>query len=922
MGMARADISCMWGCEKMGHSKTSKKKAIEEMLTPHSRKAKLEHVSRDTAKHKETKETLQGQEDLYRAVMENAYFGFTLIDVNYRVVIANSMVSGYFHKPASELIGRECFRAFKKRDSICPNCPGKRAMASGQPAEVDIERVLDDGSYFSASIQVFPTIGPDGAVTGFIEIVEDTTECKKVEKALRESEERYRAIFEQAADSIVLTDAKTRIMIDYNNKVHENLGYSSEEFQKLKISDFEVIESAEEVIEHIEKVVREGADTFETKHRTKSGDIRDVLVNAKVISIGGRNLIQGIWCDITERKKVEERLQQSEEKFKSMFELAPCSIVLLDMEGNIQQCNQQFVKFHATKEPAEAQVGRNISAFFPPEERPNLFAAIEKTIKEKKTAVGPVEYTMLRENGSKFPGEGFSIVMVDETGLPKAVLGLAFDITERKKAEEELYRARQGWENIFQAIGQPSFILDLQHNVLEANRAAVKAIGKPIEQLIGRKCYELLHRKESPPENCPMEKMLVSNRFETVEMEMEVLGGVYLVSCTPVLGRSGHIEKVIHIATDITERKKAERELQKERDKAQKYLDVAAVILVAIDSEQRVGLINRKGCGILGYSEDEILGKNWFDNFLPERIRGDVKEIFDKVLGGRADELEYYENPVLTKNGDERLMAWHNTVLRDDKGEVIAVLSSGEDITERKQAEQKLLDYQRQLKSLASQLMLTEESERHRIATELHSTIGQSLIISKIKLDKLRASEPSGDIARMLDEICESLSQTIEESRSLIFDLSSPILYELGFGAAVAEWLSAQVQKKHGIAAEFKADKQPKPLEDDIRVLLFRSVRELLINVVKHAQAKKVKVSIRKVGSEMRVSVEDDGWGFDPKKAAATAVRKGGFGLFSIRERLEQLGGHLEIESAPGCGTKATLIALLKQEKVDKGEKR
>jgi signal transduction histidine kinase len=147
----------------------------------------------------------------------------------------------------------------------------------------------------------------------------------------------------------------------------------------------------------------------------------------------------------------------------------------------------------------------------------------------------------------------------------------------------------------------------------------------------------------------------------------------------------------------------------------------------------------------------------------------------------------------------------------------------------------------------------------------------------------------------------------------LTFDLSFPILYELGFEAAVAAWLVDQIQEKHGITTEFEEDKQPKPLDDDVRVLLFRDVRELLINVVKHANAKKVKVSIRKVGSEMYVSVEDDGRGFDTKKVAATAAKKGGFGLFSIRERLEQLGGHLEIESAPGCGTKATLIAPLKQ---------
>jgi len=237
-------------------------------------------------------------------------------------------------------------------------------------------------------------------------------------------------------------------------------------------------------------------------------------------------------------------------------------------------------------------------------------------------------------------------------------------------------------------------------------------------------------------------------------------------------------------------------------------------------------------------------------------------------------------------------------------------------------SERQLLDDQAQLKQLASQLTLAEESERHRIATELHATLGQSLVVSKLQLDELRASAPSADIAKTLGEVCEMLDETIQGTRSLTFDLSSPILYELGFENAVAEWLTERIRQKYDIATEFEDDGQPKPLDEDVCVFLFRDVRELLMNVVKHAQANKVKVSVRRVSKQIQVSVEDDGWGFDPEKVAATAVRRGGFGLFSIRERLEQLGGELEIESAPGHGTKVTIMAPLKEEKVDEGKKR
>ncbi len=133
--------------------------------------------------------------------------------------------------------------------------------------------------------------------------------------------------------------------------------------------------------------------------------------------------------------------------------------------------------------------------------------------------------------------------------------------------------------------------------------------------------------------------------------------------------------------------KKQAESLLHERDMAQKYLDVAGVMIVALNSDQSVALINRKGCEILGYNEEEIIGKNWFDNFLPDKIRDEVKAIFISLMAGNIKPDEYFENPVLTKNGEERIIAWHNTVLEDDMNNIIGTLGSGEDITKRRLAE-------------------------------------------------------------------------------------------------------------------------------------------------------------------------------------------------------------------------------------------
>jgi signal transduction histidine kinase len=166
----------------------------------------------------------------------------------------------------------------------------------------------------------------------------------------------------------------------------------------------------------------------------------------------------------------------------------------------------------------------------------------------------------------------------------------------------------------------------------------------------------------------------------------------------------------------------------------------------------------------------------------------------------------------------------------------------------------------------------------------------------------------SSKVAKDLQEISDLVAQTIKSTRNLTFELSPPVLYELGFEPAL-EWLTKQVRQQHGLLTEFTDDGQAKPLDDDISVLLFQAVRELLVNVVKHSKAKNVAVSARMLDREVQVSVEDDGVGFDTSLASSVDHSTNGFGLFSIHQRLGHIGGHLDIESEPGKGTRISLVA-------------
>ena len=231
----------------------------------------------------------------------------------------------------------------------------------------------------------------------------------------------------------------------------------------------------------------------------------------------------------------------------------------------------------------------------------------------------------------------------------------------------------------------------------------------------------------------------------------------------------------------------------------------------------------------------------------------------------------------------------------------------------RKQSTERLQHYQLRLRGLASELVLTEERERRRLATDLHDTIAQNLAISKTKLDALGSHVSSSDLNTALDEVRELLKPAIRDARSLIFQLSPPILYIMGLEAAV-ESLAEQTREQHGLVTTVTDDNLPKPLSEDILVLLFRAVRELLINVIKHSQSHTAKISIKKDNGYVRIDVADDGIGFDSVENDLIAAEKTGFGLFSIRERLHHLGGHLEIHSHTGLGTRVTLVAPLQKD--------
>ncbi len=264
------------------------------------------------------------------------------------------------------------------------------------------------------------------------------------------------------------------------------------------------------------------------------------------------------------------------------------------------------------------------------------------------------------------------------------------ELRAREEAEVELKASEEKYRTLIETANDAIFVFDAETGiVLEANKKAAELFGLPVKEIIGMHHADL-HPKEDI-ERCRkvFEDALQGGRLISGDLCVSHRDGrVIPVEVSISVVSLGGRKLVQSIFRDITERKRAEEALEREKSRAQRYLDVAGVMIVVIGADQRVSLINKRGSEILGYDEEEIIGKNWFDTYVPERMRPEARAVFEKLMRGEAEQAEYFENSVKTRSGDERMIAWHNTLLRDETGTVAATLSSGEDITARKLAEE------------------------------------------------------------------------------------------------------------------------------------------------------------------------------------------------------------------------------------------
>ncbi len=392
----------------------------------------------------------------------------------------------------------------------------------------------------------------------------------------------------------------------------------------------------------------------------------------------------------SELESVENALRESEERFRIALQNSKIVVYTQDQDLRYTWIYNPLLGF-----TPEGIVGKTDAELLLPEDAAPL-ERIKRQVLESGTGTRATVRTLIE--GEAYYYDLTVEPLCDAQGRVVGVTGASRDITERVRTEKALSESEERHRTLYETLAQGVVYQAANGEITSANPAAERILGLTLDQMQGRSSMDPRWRAiqedgtEFPGD---MHPSMVALR--TAEPVRDVVMGV----CNPQLERTVWINvsatpqfrseentpyRVYTTFEDITRRTLAEKALQEERDRAQGYLDISSVIVV-IKPDQTVSLINRRGCEILGYEEQEILGQNWFDTCIPEQERERVRSTFDQLMLGAVEPAEYFENPILTKSQGERIIAWHNTVLRDESGAIVGSLSSGEDITARMRAE-------------------------------------------------------------------------------------------------------------------------------------------------------------------------------------------------------------------------------------------
>jgi len=792
--------------------------------------------------------------------------------------------------------------------------------------------VLTDQWY---SINIYPSI--DGISLYW----QDITDRKRAEEALKASEGKYRDLFLNMTEEVhfwkLVRDEngqiKTWRIVDANPPALKSWGRKSLEDTIGRTADEIYPGATEHFMPVVQKFMREGIAHSYVGYFPPPVD---KYFHFTSVPMGECFMTTG--TDITVIKKAEEAMRTSEERLRRIAQAGRIGFFEWNATRDQSYWSPEHYEIYGI-EPGSTVTFERWLASVHPDDRElatrNAATLLERARAGDEGYAQHYEYRILRAGQMRWLESEATLHIQDGQAIVRGVLR---DVTERKQAEEQLIRERAQLQSVFEAVGDGICVFDMAGNLVLANEAYARILGFPDAAAMRKDLsyfapyFEIreLDGRIKPVEDWAASRVLRGERFTNRELAVRRTdtGQNWILSdsAAPVYDSQGRQILGVITAHDITERKREEEKLATAHRQIQSIIDNTPDIVYAFDLENRFIMANKAVAEVLNSTPEQLIGKRRHEFMSGEDADWHEANERRVIEAGKALEFEEYSQL------DGRAITWltKKFPLRHAQGKIYAVAGISADITERKQAEEALREVKasleqkirertmhlqnlteqleksrHELRKLASKLVRAEERERKRIAGVLHDDIAQILASARIRLDMLH-NVPSDQDKQTLTDAKALLLQSIRETRNLMSDIGNPLLFDMGLKLA-CEALAKQMMERHPIRISCDIRDAFKHLNSDLKAILFQIVRELLNNVVKHSQARNAHVKIDMENGNFHVDVSDDGVGFDPQTLGGPTI-EGGFGLYSVRERLIAMDGSLRIESAPGAGTVVTAI--------------
>ena len=612
-----------------------------------------------------------------------------------------------------------------------------------------------------------------------------------------------------------------------------------------------------------------------------------------------------------ERIKADEALKKSESNFREMIDHATDAILVHDFYGNILVANQQQALLMGYSK--EEILSMNITELF----HDSCGRENGKNCLEKLSAGEPVifERVITGKNGNK------NIIEVRLTktvfnGHP-AVVSISRDITERKKVEQALCESEQNLRELIEQAVDGIIVCDLDGNIMLVNDRKCHLLGYSKEEFLSHNMTYFFDDiiRENHVERY-WKKMQPGDMFTFAREEVRKDSSTFPAEIKLTKITYGGKPSILAVTRDITAQKKAEQTIREERDRAQKYLDVAGVLIMAMDANGTVEMINSKGCEVLGYEEKEIIGKNWFKTFIPQEDRAKAVEGYINLINAEEAFPERLETDVVTANGARRIISWNTVALRDDKGAITGMLRSGEDITEHRKAEREKKEMESRAR-LATHLASIGEMASgvaHEINNPLTGVIGYSQLLLREDIpenlkDNIRIIH---DGAQRVSDIVGKLLSFARQNRAERTFVNINQLLENTLAL-----MAYELRKNNIEVFTYLLPDLPLTLADggQLQQVFLNIVRNALLEIKRSKGQGLLRVSTSRRQDHIIISFEDDGPGieakylhkiFDPFFTTRKVGEGTGLGLSVCHGIITEHGGTISVDSTPGEG--ATFI--------------